>query len=140
MNKLKTDWQAIKAEYINGAKSGELMEKYGIAQGALSSQIRRGQWRLEKAKLSQIVVEKMTEKTVNALTDLQLECKRRQESTATDILRAIEPKLRDPAISTNELYVLTKCWDLATKHHRQALDITDYGEGARIPVPIIFKF
>ena len=63
------DWEAIRAEYLAGAKPRDLAARFSVSPASLESRITRGKWREEREGLAGELREKCREKIVEAASD-----------------------------------------------------------------------
>lgn len=65
----KTDWNAIRSEYIGGGISQrELAEKYGVSEAYLIQKANKEQWRKDRDEAVKKGLEKSKQKTANAIS------------------------------------------------------------------------
>jgi len=65
----KTDWNAIRIEYIGGGVSQrELAEKYGVSEGYLIQKANKEHWKQDRDEAIRKGLEKSKQKTANAIS------------------------------------------------------------------------
>ena len=95
------NWRKIKAEYIAGGISQRaLSEKYGIAWGTFSKRTRKEKWTAARRQAEQKEVEKVSQKTAEAVADNAVLLERAK----TGLLRRVVDMIENyPATSAAEV-------------------------------------
>ena len=75
---MKTDWEKIKGEYLNGLSREEICDKYKIKYSTLNKRITRDKWNEKRDKIVLKVSQKLEEKISDSISDLQAKFVKKQ--------------------------------------------------------------
>lgn len=93
MNKFETgvNWRKIKAEYIKGGISQRaIAEKYGISQATVERRAKKEKWTTKRREAEQKSIEKVTEKSAEAIADNAVMLERAKTALLGKVVRMIE--------------------------------------------------
>ena len=93
MNKFETgvNWRKIKAEYIKGGISQRaIAEKYGISQATVERRAKKEKWTTKRREAEQKSIEKVTEKSAEAIADNAVMLERAKTALLGRVVRMIE--------------------------------------------------
>ncbi len=93
MNKFETgvNWRKIKAEYIRGGISQRaLAEKHGISQATVERRAKKEKWTTKRREAEQKSIEKVTEKSAEAIADNAVMLERAKTALLGRVVRMIE--------------------------------------------------
>lgn len=93
MNKFETgvNWRKIKAEYIKGGISQRaIAEKYGVSQRTIERRAQREKWTEKRRDADGKAVEKVAEKTAEAIADNAVMLERAKNALLSRVVGMIE--------------------------------------------------